>query len=109
MNEHPPHIASLLSAAAQSCDKLQSLALSGIGGGNDDAIPLSDDISRLSRLTALALHHNRLTGLSGSMSTLTSLRQLSVSALGSQLHHSLSALANLHTLQVLAEMLATFG
>ena len=106
MNEHPPHIASLLSAAAQSCDKLQSLAALI---GNDDAIPLSDDISRLSRLTALALHHNRLTGLSGSMSTLTSLRQLSVSALGSQLHHSLSALANLHTLQVLAEMLATFG
>lgn len=102
-DEHPPRIASLLSAAARSCSKLQTLSLSGMSQENCNLIAhsaMSDDISGLSRLTALALHHDLLTSLSDNMSALTSLRKLSVSHLGSQLCHPLSALPNLHTLQV---------
>lgn len=98
---HPPRIASLLSAAAHSCDKLQSLSLSGMSAGNNIAqTAMSGDISHLSRLTALALHDDSLSGLSDSMSALTLLRQLSASNLGRQLRHPLSTLPNLHALQV---------
>lgn len=105
-DSHPPRIASLLAAAAHSCGKLQSLALSGMSEGDDIAqkSAMCDctlcSVSRLSRLTALALHDDRLTHLSKEMSALKSLRQLCVSNIGSQLFHSLSALPNLHALQV---------
>lgn len=98
-----PLVGNMLSAAACSCLKLQSLALSGVSTHrcvNEEALAMTDDISRLSRLTALALHEGQLSSLAPSLTKLTQLQQLSVGLRAGYLSHQLAALPGLHTLQV---------
>ncbi len=107
--EDPPEVLQLFTAAADHCPALQSLALAAWGDSHYNrsfAKPLPEHLSALSRVTALALHGALLTGV-GPLAALTALRQLSLVDCaptgepdGEALRHSLSALTNLHTLQV---------
>lgn len=99
----PPLVAYLLEAIASKCSGLLSLALA------EDAADIftwphgnavADGVSRLSQLTALALHSGRLSALSPQMALMTALRQLSLCTDSRHARHELSALPNLHTLQV---------
>lgn len=97
-SREPPHIATLLGAAADGCSDLRSIALSGIGLG--DHRTLGSRISRLSRLTSLALNNDFVSALSEEMTALTSLQRLSLSTMSNEMRHALAALPTLHALQV---------
>lgn len=102
--EEPPFLDVLLSAAASSCHQLRSLAVSGCRysdwEGSSRNMPHA--VSRLTRLTALALHgrEDRLVSLAPAMTHMTALKQLSLDTRSFQLRHQLSALHSLETLQV---------
>ncbi len=102
----PPAVEPLFAEAAERCPRLRSLAL----GRQGESVPdtsLSEQASRLSALTSLALHGTPLADVKA-LAGATALRRLSLvdcapNGVGHDAEgwrHPLAALTNLHTLQV---------
>lgn len=109
-SKNRPQTASMLHAAADSCLRLQTLALSSTWDPNHpEPQRLNSNVSRLSLLESLALYGDWQQGLSHGMTALTRLQQLVLGADSKLLRHPLGTLCCLQTLQVTSPIAVSFG